>query len=68
MFNDSIVLILAYQNLAMQYEHLHQNSQALLYYQIAEQLYLGFQQNSVAGENFNQIVDTNYKIKVNDYD
>jgi len=48
----------------MQYENLHQNSQALLYYQIAEQLYLEFQQNSGIGDNFSQIVDNNYKIKV----
>ena len=60
--NNLVILILAYQNLAIQHEHLENFDQALLFYNLAEQLYNNVKQNRV--HDLENLVDINYKIKV----
>lgn len=61
-----IVLILGYQNLAVQHEYLHNTNQSLLYYQIADNL---LQKNKEILNKHNKtcqenIIDDYYKLKL----
>ena len=55
-------MILAYQNLSIQHEHLENYDQALLFYNIAEQLFNNVKQNRV--EALDNLIDDSYKMKV----
>lgn len=62
MTENLTLLILSYQNLAVQHENMHNYSQSLLFYQIAEDL---FEKNRrhFSGENKN-VTDEFYKYKL----
>lgn len=60
--NNLVILLLAYQNLAIQHEYLENYDQALLFYNLAEQLFKHIKQNRVP--DLDNLIDDTYKMKV----
>jgi hypothetical protein len=61
-----VILILGYQNLAIQNEMMHNYHNALLYYEIAESLFTKLQSwnDKIKLDKVNKMIDENYKLKI----
>lgn len=64
--HNYIILILAYQNLAVQHEHLNNNTQAMLYYEISENLFNNFINKKDKGlvDKVNHVIDDIFRFKL----
>ena len=60
--NNLVILLLAYQNLAIQHEYLENFDKALLFYNLAEQLFNNLKETRVP--DLDNLIDDSYKMKV----
>lgn len=65
--NESLViLVLSYQSLAIQHENINNTTQAMLYYQIAENMFRKLRSSGDRDklDSINKMIDDYYKLKL----